>query len=150
MNASKLAARAYRGEINVLDALWGVIDRMREEIEWKTDAFGKQYEWISNPVNKVENFADRWNDEGSVRRENFYRWLDKVKGELLYTQSQNGPGKIFESLKKSFGDAPVTKAFSQIGEQSRILNAQGTNNYDRQRRVVGAVDYFVIYYLLNI
>lgn len=134
-----LAARAYRGEINVLDALWGVIDRMQGEIEWKTDAFGKQYEWISNPVNKTENFADRWNDDNSYRRENFYKWLDKIKEDLQYAQSQRGLGNISESLKKSFGYEPVTKAFSQIGEQSRMLTAQGTNNYDRQRGVVGAV-----------
>ena len=134
-----LAARAYRGEINVLDALWGVIERMRNEIEWRTDASGKQYEWISNPVNEAENFADRWNDDHSCRRENFYKWLDAVKEDLQYAQSQRGLGKISESLKKSFGDEPVTKVFAQIGERSRLLTEQKSNCYDRQRGVMGSI-----------
>src|SRR5690606_22001931 len=78
-----LAARAYRGEEELIDALWGVIDRMEDEIEFKYDpSLDKEVEWISNPTNISENFADRWDDEGSVRRENFYRWLEQVKADL--------------------------------------------------------------------
>src|SRR5690606_41213519 len=104
-----LAARAYRGEVNMLDALSGVISRMQSEIEWRTDVYGNHYEWISNPVNKTENFADRWNDDGSVRRDNFYKWLKRIKDDLNIAQSQRGLGDICESLTKSFGKEPGSK-----------------------------------------
>ncbi len=133
-----LAARAYRGEVNVLDALSGVVSGMQDEIEWRTDVYGNRYEWISNPVNKTENFADRWNDEGSVRRDNFYKWLRKIKDDLNVVQSKRGLGNISESLKGVFGKEPVIKTFSQIGERSRLLTEQRSNFYDRKQGIVGA------------
>ncbi|MGO1597091.1 MAG: nucleotidyltransferase domain-containing protein [Sphingobacterium sp.] len=134
-----LAARSYRGEVNVFDALSGIIYRMEGEIEWQIDERGKKYEWISNPVNNAENFADRWNDEGSVRRENFYRWLSRIKKDMNEAQSQRGLNNISESLKKSFGNESVCKTFSQIGERAKLLTEQKSNYYDRKVGVVGAM-----------
>lgn len=134
-----LAARAYRGEEELIDALWGVVNRMEDEIEFKLDPrLGKQVEWISNPTNISENFADRWNDEGSVRRENFYRWLAQVKADLSDAQSKTGLQNISESLKNSFGKEAVVKTFSDYGNRSRLLTESGQNNIDRNLGVVGA------------
>lgn len=134
-----LAARAYRGEEELIDALWGVVNRMEDEIEFKLDPrLGKQVEWISNPTNISENFADRWNDEGSVRRENFYRWLEQVKADLSDAQSKTGLQNISESLKNSFGKEVVVKTFSDYGNRSRLLTESGQNNIDRNLGVVGA------------
>lgn len=133
-----LAARAYRGEEELIDALWGVVNRMEDEIEFKLDPrLGKEVEWISNPTNISENFADRWNDEGSVRRENFYRWLDQVKADLRDAQSKTGLQNISESLKNSFGKDAVVKTFSDYGNRSRLLTESGQNNIDRKLGVVG-------------
>lgn len=133
-----LAARAYRGEVDLSDAIFGVISRMESEIEWKEDYSGKRYEWISNPVNKAENFADRWNDSGSVRRDNFYRWLRQIKEDLGMARTQNGMHNIAESLKKSFGNKLVVDTFSQIGERSRMSTADRSNYYSKKEGIVGA------------
>lgn len=135
-----LAARAYRGEEELIDALWGVVNRMEDEIEFKLDPrLGKEVEWISNPTNFSENFADRWNDEGSVRRENFYRWLDQVKADLRDAQSKTGIHNISESLKNSFGKDAVLKTFSDYGTRSRLLTESGNNYADRKSGILGTV-----------
>ena len=133
-----LAARAYREEEELIDALWGVINRMEDEIEFVFDPnLNKDVEWISNPTNSAENFADRWNDEGSVRRENFYRWLEQVKADLRDAQSKTGLQNISESLKNSFGKDAVLKTFSEYANRSRLLTESGQNNIDRKLGVVG-------------
>lgn len=135
-----LAARAYRGEEELIDALWGVVNRMENEIEFKLEpSLGKEVEWISNPTNISENFADRWNDEGSVRRENFYRWLDQVKADLRDAQSKTGLHNISESLKNSFGKDAVLKTFSDYGNRSRLLTESGNNYADRKSGILGTV-----------
>lgn len=145
-----LAARAYRGEEELIDALWGVINRMENEIEFR-DAQGQKVmrvngikpygatEWISNPTNLSENFADRWNDQDSIRRENFYKWLEQVKTDLREAQSISGLQNISESLKRAFGKDTVVKTFANYGDRSRLLTETGGNYVDRKIGIVGAV-----------
>ncbi|MPS73881.1 MAG: nucleotidyltransferase [Chryseobacterium sp.] len=133
-----LAARAYRGESNLIDAIWGVINRMSEEIEFKyIPEYGREVEWISNPVNVLENFADRWNDQDSYRRDNFYRWLDQLKIDLNDAESKTGLQNIFESLSSSFGRKPVQDAFSQQGNEMRMLTEDNKNNISRSLGIIG-------------
>ena len=133
-----LAARAYRGESNLVDAMWGVINRMKDEIEYRyIPEYGKEVEWISNPVNASENFADRWNDQGSYRRDNFYRWLDQLTIDLHDAENKTGLQNVSESLSSSFGKKPVQAAFGQMADQMRDLTASGNNNIDRNNGLVG-------------
>lgn len=133
-----LAARAYRGESNLIDAMWGIINRMRDEIEFRyIPEYGMEIEWISNPVNVLENFADRWNDQNSYRRENFYRWLDQLSIDLNDAENKTGLQSISESLSASFGRKPVQAAFGQIADHMRDLTNSGNNNIDRNNGLVG-------------
>jgi len=133
-----LAARAYRGESNLIDAIWGVINRMRDEIEFRyIPEYGMEIEWISNPVNVLENFADRWNDQNSYRRDNFYRWLDQLSTDLNDAENKTGLHNISESLSASFGRKPVQAAFGQIADHMRDLTSSGNNNIDRNNGLVG-------------
>ncbi|QDP84594.1 nucleotidyltransferase [Chryseobacterium sp. SNU WT5] len=133
-----LAARAYRGESNLVDAMWGVINRMKDEIEFKyVPEYGTKVEWISNPVNPSENFADRWNDQSSYRRDNFYRWLDQLNVDLNEAENKTGLQNISESLSIAFGRKPVQAAFGQMADQMRALTKSGNNNIDRNSGLVG-------------
>lgn len=133
-----LAARAYRGESNLVDAIWGVINRMKDEIEFKyVPEYGKEVEWISNPVNVSENFADRWNDNDSCRRNNFYRWLDQLRVDLNDAENKTGLQNISESLSSSFGRKPVQDAFSQQGNEMRILTEDNKNSISRSLGILG-------------
>jgi hypothetical protein len=135
-----LAARAYREEAELIDALLGVISRMESEITFKyAPEYGKEIEWISNPTNVTENFADRWNDEGSVRRENFYSWLRQLKIDLREVVSKSGLHNISESLKTSFGEEPVKKTFTDLGNRRRLATESGNNFADRKVGILGVI-----------
>lgn len=74
----------------------------------------KSVKWISNPTNEAENFADRWAIEGSKREQFFNDWLAKLKADFGELGDNFNRMNLNESLIKSFGEAPVTKTFSDL------------------------------------
>lgn len=125
-----LAAYAYQGQRNVLEALIDVIDRMHLFIEHKLDQdTGEPYRFVGNPVNETENFADRWRDTPAKERK-FNDWLKKVKFDISNATEQNGQHNIIRTLSESFGDSAVKKTFSNIGNRKQILTGQGNNRFD--------------------
>jgi hypothetical protein len=125
-----LAAYAYEGQTDVLDALFGVIDKMHLFVENKLDQdTGEPYRFVGNPVNTSENFADRWRDT-PVKERKFNDWLRKVKFDINNASEQNGQHNIIRSLSESFGDNVVKKTFSNIGNRKQLLTEQGNNRFD--------------------
>ncbi|MFM7017719.1 nucleotidyltransferase [Flavobacterium sp.] len=125
-----LAAKAYKKQTNILDALIDVINEMHIHIEERYDATkGVYYKFIGNPVNSAENFADKWR-ENPNKQKKFYSWLETVKKDLKEATEQTGSHKIMERLSTSFGDREVKKAFSNIGDRARLLTEQGKNRFD--------------------
>ena len=133
-----LATHAYNGEDNILDALINIISRMESFIETRLDEkTGKYIKWISNPVKTSENFADRWALPNSKRERFFKEWIEKLKLDFGVFNAPFNRISLSESLKKSFGEAPVNKTFSDIGNSMRILTENGNNNVDRNLGIVG-------------
>src|SRR5690625_6811261 len=66
-----LAARAYRGEANLIDAVRAVPLRMMREINSTEPR-------VPNPVNPEEDFADKWKSEPELET-HFYQWLVQVQ-----------------------------------------------------------------------
>lgn len=71
-----LAAKAYRGEMTLEDALQTILRDMHLGIETELGI-----DWIRNPTNALENFADKW-IEYPKRRDNFYKWLDAARADF--------------------------------------------------------------------
>jgi len=72
-----LAARAYDGTQSVFDCLSGLLQRMPLFIE--TTVRGEPL--IANPVNRHENFADKW--AGSPRKQHFFnQWILQAREDL--------------------------------------------------------------------
>ena len=71
-----LAARAYKGEDNILEGLLNVINTMESFIQVKNGVYN-----ITNPVDAMENFADKW-AENPKKKENFYKWLTKINEDI--------------------------------------------------------------------
>lgn len=71
-----LSARAYQGETTLLAALIRIIADMDTYIEQKN-----AIDWVVNPTNSLENFADKW-IEYPKRRQNFHDWLRTVRNDL--------------------------------------------------------------------
>lgn len=125
-----LAAYAYEGQTNILDALVGVIDRMHLFVEDEIDPDTREaYRFVGNPVNLSENFADRWRDTPAKERK-FNDWLKKVKFDINNAAQQNGQHNIIRTLSESFGDNAVKKTFSNIGNRKQLLTEQGNNRFD--------------------
>lgn len=125
-----LAGYAYQGQTNVLEALIDVIDRMHLYIENKEDQdTGEPYRFVGNPVNQIENFADRWRDT-PAKEQKFNDWLKKVKIDITAATEQTGQHNIMRSLSESFGETAIQKTFSNIGNRGKLMTEGGTNRFD--------------------
>lgn len=85
-----LAAKAYNGESEIVSALNAVLSAMEEYIS-------DQVPMIPNPVNPVEDFADKWYDEKSAQyrlKDNFYKWLLQAKADFRTLCSSNDPQRL--------------------------------------------------------
>src|SRR5690606_37219737 len=77
-----LAAKSYNKEIDIVDALLNVLNKMESFIEEKyISKYQRKIKWIANPINDEENFADKWPDE-SEKEDNFYAWLEKARADF--------------------------------------------------------------------
>lgn len=132
-----LAAKSYRGEDNIYEALENIIIKMKDYILDKNPQTGAIETWIPNPVNLTENFADRWAIPGSKRKTFFYDWLEKLKEDLHILASPVNRINLSESFERSFGSEPVKKTFSVIGERKKLLTDSGQNHIDRNLGLVG-------------
>lgn len=71
-----LSGHAYQGEETLSSTMRGVLTSMDSFIEQKDNV-----DWIANPVNPSENFADKW-PEHPERKENFHSWLDQARRDF--------------------------------------------------------------------
>lgn len=118
-----LAARSYANEENIYDALMGIIDGMPNYIETR-NVNGKLVKWVANPVNPLENFADKW-DHKQQKEKYFYEWLAKVKRDVSEAINVNGLDKIAERLKAPFGEQAVNEAMNRFGDTLRETRESG-------------------------
>ncbi|MCC6862776.1 MAG: nucleotidyltransferase [Bryobacterales bacterium] len=96
-----LAARAYRNQDNVYDALTGLVADMPGYIENRNGRW-----WVANPVEPEENFADKWNEKPE-RRLAFLRWLDQVRNDIEGVVGSRTLDKAAEALSHPFGTTAV-------------------------------------------
>ena len=110
-----LAAKSYRNEGNLVDALINLVRGMPEYIECRM-VKGKRVARVPNPVNSEENFADRWQVKNHLDREKKFRaWLHKVEEDMTEALKGGGIHKVFDLLGKTLGKSVVIKAASAIG-----------------------------------
>ena len=105
-----LAAHAYNNESDLLDALQNIIKGMPRYIRSNNGVT-----WIPNPVNPLENFADKW-QEHPQREQNFYRWLQRVQQDLDKALKLADIPRVAESLKPCLGERVVNEALRSLPE----------------------------------
>ena len=105
-----LAAHAYNNESDLLDALQNLVKDMPRYIRSINGVT-----WIPNPVNPLENFADKW-QEHPQREQNFYRWLQRVQQDLDKTLKLADIPRVAESLKPCLGGRVVNEALRSLPE----------------------------------
>ncbi len=93
-----LAAHAYQGEESLSQALRSILKGMDNFID-KKDGI----KWISNPVNPLENFADKW-AETPEKEQNFFLWLGQAQnnfGSYLTGSYENIPLPLQEKMSET-------------------------------------------------
>lgn len=107
-----LAARAYRNQGNIYDAIIEMARDMPSHIENRDGNW-----WVPNPVEPDENFADKWNEKPE-RREAFLRWLVIVRRDLeaaLASRSFKEAGSILEKALEPSSTDQILKSFGRPG-----------------------------------
>lgn len=132
-----LAGNAYNGENNVYDTFLHLIINMRNHILDYNPHTGEKEKWVPNPVNRLENFADRWSIPGSKREEFFYRWLDTLEDEFRVLRTPFNRTTLSNILENAFGSKQVEKTFSDIATNRKLLTETGRNTVDRQIGLLG-------------
>lgn len=113
-----LAAHAYANEDNLFDAILAIVHRMPDYIERSQGKW-----WVRNPVNALENFADKWN-EYPERHQAFMGWLDKVEKDFENALRQRG-AVVFESLKPVLGERLIVRAAKRFGTNMLESSSSG-------------------------
>lgn len=116
-----LAARAYKGEKNILDGLVNVVNNMSNGIAKGS----KGEDWVANPVNPEENFADKWTSYPR-RRENFYKWIIAVKKDVNNILESTNRTMIYDNIARAFGKDVSNHAAILLAERQKKMFASGT------------------------
>lgn len=115
-----LAAHSYSNETNVLTAIRGIANSMHRYIQVRDGV-----QWVVNPTNRHENFADKW-EEYPERREMFGDWLALLRTHLNEAENQQGIDKVASVLSRSFGKQTVDRALIQYGNRKLAARTSGT------------------------
>lgn len=111
-----LMARIYTGKENVYE----LIEKFSKEYVLYLERDEKGNVLIQNPVNKNENFADKW-PSNPERKEAFFKFMDDLKYDLV-TNKVLLEGNIREqadAYKMLFGENMVNKVYENIAQKTR-------------------------------
>lgn len=109
---STLAAHAYNNESDVFDSLLNISGNMSRYIEKRHGV-----DWVQNPVNPSENFADKWQEHPS-RRQNFYTWMKQVSEDIQALRQSHSITGTRGLLEERFGKTYIDKVFPDGTEES--------------------------------
>lgn len=113
-----LAGKAYAGQNDLSTALAEVVKELRNQIDY--DELGTPH--IFNPINKDEDFTDKW-EEHPERETAFFKWLDAVEKE--FSAVNDAPRlELAKSLALTFGDS-VAEVYNSLGNRSQKLQKSG-------------------------
>ena len=117
-----LAAKTYDNETDLYEAILNIVPGMRSHIENRDGIW-----WVQNPVNPLENFADKW-QESPRKAEVFFEWLDTLEAEYRHIITDEGFEKIGTYLAGSYGQrdggaAMIKYASRQVGQENSLPGA---------------------------
>lgn len=93
-----LAAKAYKGETDIVFALENVLQSMEDFINIKSP-------YVPNPVDPQEDFADKWDRADCSHlnlKENFHLWLTQAKVDFKHVLATTDAEYICEQIEDQF------------------------------------------------
>ncbi|MEX0652542.1 MAG: nucleotidyltransferase [Phycisphaeraceae bacterium] len=112
-----LAANAYDNEANLYEAILKIVPGMRQHIEDRDGVW-----WVPNPVNPLENFADKW-EESPRKAKLFFEWLDAVEAEYQHLITDEGFRKVGTYLAESYGQRTGREAMTKYASRATSVAA---------------------------
>jgi hypothetical protein len=115
-----LAARAYRGEADIADALDTILSNMGNLVNRTAPR-------VPNPVNPAEDFADRWAEPASQEHNleaKFWKWLRQAQIDFETIGNERKPDLIVNAAERKLGAALNARDLSAklgIGPTSGLL-----------------------------
>ena len=121
-----IMAQIYDGESNVYELIKNFAHNYHKYITIKNGI-----DWVENPVNSEENFADKWQIYPE-RKKAFSFFIAELKNDIINNTFLTSGNLLEESenYKKLFGTKIVERAYISIGENSKTLRESG-NMYVR-------------------
>lgn len=132
MIITTLAAILYNGETDVYSALSGIVQKLSLHAGLLDDSYyldkkdkslaqlrlitkTSDGKWeIKNPVNRLENFADRWHLDDDARAIAFFDWVVEARRDLLLSHSHEKPVHFVSRLKNVFGESLIDGILNNI------------------------------------
>lgn len=128
-----LAAHAYGNEEDLYEALLNIVNGMPQFIKDKAGV-----SWVENPVNKDENFADKWSAEPQ-REDKFKRWLGKVRDDITKAVRVQGLHLLAEQMEPRFGKAVVDRTLNEMASVTYEERKAGNLHLNPVSGTLGAV-----------
>jgi hypothetical protein len=163
MIITTLSARFYNNERNIFATLTNIIQQLSDFAQYIGPVFkfsenvresqamvnswqryvpiidkpiykldGKWY--VPNPVNPIENFADRWDDK---KAQAFFEWLGKLRRDFDSALQQKDLNRLANILRPILGDKVVINAFSKYGEKTRTNREKGVLKISTSSGILG-------------
>lgn len=116
-----LAAKAYRNQGDLYDALLDIVRDMPKSIENRDGKW-----WVPNPADPEENFANKWNEKPE-RCLAFFTWLKKVHNDFTSAIQKGTLNEAVDVLSPVMGRDTVKSAAS-LGLSLSSLPVPQTRN----------------------
>ncbi len=116
---STLAAKAYENKSNLSETLVHIVDHMHQYLEVKNGVY-----WVENPVNKKENFADKWQVHPK-RQKKFFIWIQKIQSDIKNALDTQGIDEVTKFLSGSFGKSTMINSAKNLGIAVREERKKG-------------------------
>lgn len=107
-----LAALSYNNEADLLEALMNIVMAMPQHIQTRN---GRA--WIPNPVNPLEDFADKWR-EHPQRETKLRNWLRQVRSDIDNALNKGTIEDARSELAMRFGQRAITQAMTSLAQAS--------------------------------
>ena len=107
-----LAAHAYDNEVDLQQALLKIVKEMPCHIEYYNNGVAL----IRNPVNPLENFADKW-QEYPIRKTCFMEWLKQAQYDLTQALELSDIQSVGKSLKPCLGEQVINEGLRSVPDR---------------------------------
>ena len=123
-----LAAHAYDNEMDLQQALLKIVTEMHRHIEYYNNGAAL----IRNPVNPLENFADKWR-EYPIRKTCFMEWLKQAQYDLPQALGLSDIQSVGKSLKPCLGEQIINEGLRNLSEErNRSISTLSTTVVPRK------------------